>query len=80
MTQERAIELVVQELIYATNAHAPMRSAHEGYAVIKEEVDELWEAIRRVRNVQDTRQNKPLRKEATQVAAMAIRFLIDLNL
>ena len=31
----------------ARQKHAPMHSPHEGYAIIKEEFDELWEEIRR---------------------------------
>lgn len=49
---------------------------HEGYAIIKEELDELWEAVK-------LKQSNPERlvriiKEVTQVGAMALRFLIDL--
>lgn len=39
--------------------------------VIKEEVDELWDDIKM--NIADER----LEKEAVHVAAMAIRFLVD---
>jgi|GEM_PF-5944413 len=52
--------------------HKPLRSAHEGYAVILEELDELWEEIKR-----KDRDKKRMRAEAVQVAAMATRFLID---
>ena len=52
-------------------------SHHEGYAVIKEELDELWEEIRK----RDGLRMKPLlKKEAVQVGAMALRFLVDLIL
>ena len=43
---------------------------HEGYAVLKEEIEELWEMIK-VDNYEEAE------KEAIQVAAMAIRFIID---
>ena len=58
------------ELRRARALHDPMHSPHEGYAVLKEEVDELWEAIK---------DNDPTaaRVEAIQVAAMAVRFLLD---
>lgn len=49
----------------------PQASAHEGYAVLREEVDELWD---------DIKANKPAaaqHKEAVQVAAMALRFVVD---
>jgi hypothetical protein len=80
MEKDQAIECVSQELAKAMTMHEPIHSAHEDYAVIKEELDELWEAVKRVVNIHDTRQNGPLRKEATQTATMAIRFLIDLKL
>lgn len=47
-------------------------SAHEGYALLREEVDELWDAIKAKPRV-----DAHIRLEATQVAAMAIRFLVD---
>lgn len=46
-------------------------SAHEGFAVLKNEVDALWECVREKQNTQ------VMRREAVQVAAMAIRFLVD---
>ncbi len=63
---------VMGELSKATENHAPMHSAHEGWAVIREEVDELWEEVKK------RHQDIPsMRKEAIQVAAMAIRFVVD---
>jgi head-tail adaptor len=51
-----------------------MNSAHEGFAVLAEEVDELWE---HVKTRQDKRDLEATLKEATQVAAMAVRFMMD---
>lgn len=65
-----AFALVRDELDRATAIHSPMSSAHEGYAVILEELDEAWQEIKR----NDTAAAK---QEMVQVAAMAIRFLID---
>ena len=45
----------------------PFNSAHEGWAVLQEEVDEMWDAIKE-NDVEHAR------KEAVQVAAMAVRF------
>ena len=60
------------ELLRAQSKHGPMKSGHEGYAVILEELDELWDEVK-------TR--KPsvhaMREEAIQVAAMALRFVHD---
>lgn len=52
----------------------PFNSAHEGYAVLLEEVEELWA---HVKTNQKRRNLKEMRKEAIQVAAMAIRFAIE---
>lgn len=61
-----------EELGEARMEHGPMHSAHEGYAVILEELGELWDEIKA--KVQD---NAKMRKEAIQVAAMALRFVED---
>ena len=47
-------------------------SAHEGFAVLQEEVDELWAEVKK-------RDKDPsdMYVEAVQVAAMALRFLTD---
>lgn len=65
-----ALREVIEELARARRAFAPMHSAHEGWAVLYEEVCELWEAVR----ANDRPQQ---RLEAVQVAAMAMRMLID---
>lgn len=65
---------VVQEVMRAMKKHGPMRSPHEGYAVLKEEVDELWDEIKSDRGHFAT-----ARKEAIQVAAMAMRYVLDLH-
>lgn len=46
-------------------------SAHEGFAVLKEEVDELWDHVKKNQKKRDLAKMK---KEAIQVASMAIRF------
>lgn len=45
-----------------------MASLHEGYAILKEEVDELWDEIKA------NRTGKSVRGEALQVAAVALRI------
>lgn len=60
------------ELGRAMRKHPPIRGPHEGYAVILEEMDELWAEIKR-----QATNPEALRKEAVQVAAMAMRFLVD---
>jgi NTP pyrophosphatase (non-canonical NTP hydrolase) len=63
---------LTEELQRATEKYGPFKSSHEGYAVILEEVDEMWDEIKR--NDIDK-----AREEALQVAAMAIRFLMDVR-
>lgn len=64
---------VVGELLNATKMFGPFKSAHEGYAIIKEEFDELWDEIK-LKNPSTVR----MREEAIQVAAMAMRFIHDI--
>ncbi len=47
-------------------------SAHEGFAVLKEEVDELWDHVK-VNQVK--RDLVAMRGEAIQIAAMAVKFV-----
>lgn len=49
-------------------------SAHESYAVLLEEVDELWE---HVKTKQRNRDIAAMRGEAIEVAAAALRFVRD---
>lgn len=70
---------IVDELQSAVAAFPRFNSAHEGFAVIAEEVDELWREV--MANKGGTRvaiNRDDMRKEAIQVAAMAMRFVIDL--
>ena len=73
MKYNEAISLITTEYCSATKKFGPFASAHEGYAIILEELDELWEVIK---NKQKS--ITELEKEAVQVAAMAVRFLVDM--
>ena len=69
------MENVYAEVRRAQELFPPLHSAHEGYATLLEEVDELWDEVKKnpaVRSVE------AMRKEAIQVAAMAVRFAFDL--
>lgn len=65
---------VFAEIKRAIKGHGPMRGPHEGYAVILEELDELWAEVKADRGMQ-----KSARAEAIQVAAMAVRYALDID-
>jgi NTP pyrophosphatase (non-canonical NTP hydrolase) len=69
------IDEVRKEVESAEEKWEPMNSAHEAYAVLLEEVDELWE---HVKTNQKKRDLEAMRTEAIQVAAMAVRFVRDI--
>jgi len=53
-----------------------MHSPHEGCAVIREEFEELWDAVKAHHSNVPTFE---MCNEAVQVAAMAIRFIHDIT-
>lgn len=66
----RILAKVHEELDRATKQYGPINSPHEAYGIILEELDEMWDEIK-------ANDNEKAREEAIQVAAMAIRFLVD---
>jgi len=75
MKPEDAIIEIIDEFKKATIKNGPFNTAHEGYAVILEELDELWHEIKKK---QEKRDMERMKKEAIQVGAMALRFLVDI--
>jgi hypothetical protein len=67
---------VSRELERSTHLHGPMRGVHEGASVIREEFDELWDEIK-INPTKDHDCLRRRRKEAIQLAAMAMKFVID---
>lgn len=66
---------VQKEVEFAQANWPAFNSAHEGFAVLLEEVDELKDHVwtnQKKRNLEE------MRKEAIQVAAMGIRFALDI--
>ena len=72
---EIIIEQVKAEFEKATIKFDSFNNAHEGYAVLLEEVDELWENVKLNQSIE----GRPyeIYKEAKQVAAIAIRIIYD---
>lgn len=69
-----ALEEVGAEYQRGRTIHGQMASRHEGWAVIWEELDELWDEVRKRHP-----EKRLLRKEATQVAAMALAFMLEVT-
>lgn len=79
MTTEEKVDAVLLdirgEVLRAMSKHPPLNSPHEGYAVILEELDELWDEVK-----PNQGRSVNAQVEAVQVAAMAARYIIDLCL
>ncbi len=56
--------------------YSPFHSTHEGIAVLQEEVDELWEMVKKNKGVNI---QPEMIKECIQIAAMAYAFMKDLG-
>lgn len=69
-----AFAQVAAELVRATELFPPLAGPHEGYAVILEEVDELWDEVKG-----GTGRTLAARSEAMQIAAMAVRYMLDVT-
>lgn len=65
-----------KEYTHAISLHPKFNSRHEGFAILYEEVNELWDEVRK-NHVKNPEARCTQRKEAVQVAAMAIRFIQD---
>lgn len=75
MDPHETITEILSEYDRAMKLYPNFHSNHEGYAVIKEEIDELWDEIKKSK---DVRGNDRIRKELIQVGAMVMRYLNNL--
>jgi len=66
------VEAILDEVERAKRHGTTFASLHEGYAVILEELDEVWDITRQKRCERDELE---LRKEFIQIAAMAIKAI-----
>lgn len=70
-------EKIDAEVHRAIGLHGPcFHSLHECYAVIAEELDELWDHVRMRKNERDLHR---IEKELIQIAAMAIKGMNSLS-
>jgi NTP pyrophosphatase (non-canonical NTP hydrolase) len=73
MRLDEAIIVIREAYESAMTQHPkPYNSQHEAFAILKEEVDELWEEIRK-----KDRNRAAVRLELTHVGAVVIRFLVE---
>lgn len=75
MTHKKAMKFVLGELERVRKSKKPFNSCHEAYGILLEEVDELWDEVKKKGGI---RSKKLMRDEAKQVATAAIRFMEDL--
>ena len=68
-------KLVKDELAKARKKHGPMLSIHEGYAVILEELDEVWDEVKKKTKDRDL---DNLLIELIQVSSMAQKMAEDI--
>ncbi len=71
-----SVKEIVDEYKGAIQKFPPFNSAHEGLAVIEEEFLELQDEVFKQHHA---RTKERMRAEAKQVAAMALRFMIDVT-
>ena len=74
MKQSKTIQLIKKELELARNKFPKFNTEHEGIAVIREEYLELEQEVFKKQSEYNIDQ---IKKEAIQLGAMAMRFLID---
>lgn len=63
-------EVLEKEMAWAKEKHGEYHNAHEQYAVMKEEVEEWWDAVKG--NYSDS-----CLYELVQVAAVALRYVME---
>lgn len=64
-------EDIADEVLEDLYKHGEYHSLHEGYAMLAEEVDELWDWVRAKREKRDP---AAIRREAVQIAAVAVKI------
>ena len=67
----QALSDIATEVEQAVARYPGFNSAHEGHSVVQEEYEELWEHVKA-----DTGYSEAAYKEAMQLAAMAVRYMV----
>jgi NTP pyrophosphatase (non-canonical NTP hydrolase) len=72
----RILDAVSEEAAQASSLYGDFASMHEAYGVLAEEVEELFDAVRMKQTRVDPLNSRAenIRKEAIQVAAVALRI------
>jgi hypothetical protein len=70
---DKVLALVRIELQRAIAKHGVFQSPHEAWAVIYEELDELWDEVKANRG-----RSESALSEAIQTAAMGVRYVADM--
>ena len=73
----KTIKYIIAEYNLAILKETPLNSAHEGWALLQQEMDELWNEVKKG---ESERSKDVMLKEAAQIGALAMRFIVDQNL
>ena len=77
MTTKEILSAIEAEFERASKLYPKFHSNHEGYAVLLEEMDELWDEIKKSKDVV---LNDRMKHELIQIGAMTVRFIDNLTL
>lgn len=72
----KTIKAIIAEYNRAINRNGPFNSTYEGWAILIQKMEELWEEIKKV---EAGNSGEKLHKYAAQIGALAMRFMVDLG-
>jgi len=75
MLQSKIFNDIYKEVERANSLYPAFHSNHEAYAVILEELDEVWDEIKKSKEVTG---NEQIKSELIQVAAMCVKYIENL--
>lgn len=76
LTRDEILKAISDEVERAKRHGEKFASLHEGYAVILEEIDEVWDITRQKRR---DRSALEIQKEFIQIGAMAVKALLSIE-